>query len=80
MGGVFINVFGANLNMPSAITNKPPALENTTVSQNFANHLNALHSSRQVFIQAESSERIRRALRHKIRASGECFQQGDRVY
>ena len=73
-------VFGANPNMPSVITNKPPALENTTVSQNFAKHLNALHSSRRAFIQAESSERIRRALRHKIRASGECFQQGDRVY
>ncbi|CAC5379708.1 unnamed protein product [Mytilus coruscus] len=28
---------------------------------------------------AESSERIR-ALRHKIRASGECFQHGERVY
>lgn len=73
-------VFGANPNMPSVITDKPPALENTTVSQKFANHLNALHSSRRAFIKAESSERIRRALRHKIRASGECFQQGDRVY
>ncbi|CAG2236725.1 unnamed protein product [Mytilus edulis] len=51
-----------------------------TVSQTFANHLNALHSGRRAFIQAESSERIRRALRHKIRASGECFQHGDKVY
>ena len=73
-------VFGANPNLPSVVNDKPPALENSTVSQGFAKHLNALHSSRRAFIQAESSERIRRALRHKIRASGECFQQGDRVY
>ena len=73
-------VFGANPNLPSVLTNKPPALENTTVSQKFAKHLNALHSGRRAFIQAESSERIRRALRHKIRASGECYQHGDRVY
>ena len=73
-------VFGSNPNLPNTIIDKPPALENTTVSQNFAKHLNALHSGRRAFIQAESSERIRRALRHKIRASGECFQQGDRVY
>lgn len=73
-------MFGANPNMPSVLIDMPLALENTTISQNFAKHLNALHSSRRAFIQAESSERIRPALRHKIRASGECFQQGDRVY
>lgn len=73
-------VYGANPNLPSVMNDKPPALENTTISEGFAKHLNAMHSSRRAFIQAESSERIRRALRHKIRASGECFQQGDRVY
>ena len=73
-------VFGSNPNMPNVINDKHPALENTTVSKNFAKHLNALHSSRRAFIQAESSERVRRALRHKIRASGECYQQGDHVY
>ena len=66
--------------MPHVIYDKPPALENTTVSKNFAKHLNALHSSRRAFIQAELSERVRRGLRHKIRASGECYQQGDHVY
>ncbi|KAG1704025.1 Retrovirus-related Pol polyprotein [Nymphon striatum] len=70
-------VFGANPNLPSVLVDKPPALEYNTVSQTFANHLNALHSGRRAFIQAESSERIRRALRHKIRASGVCYQHGD---
>ncbi|CAG2190172.1 unnamed protein product [Mytilus edulis] len=73
-------VFGTNPNLPNVLNDKPAALEHNTVSQTFANHLNALHSGRRAFIQAESSERIRRALRHKIRASGECFQHGDKVY
>ncbi|CAG2191491.1 unnamed protein product [Mytilus edulis] len=73
-------VFGTNPNLPNVLNDKPPTLEHNTVSQTFAIHLNALHSGRRSFIQAESSERIRRALRHKIRASGECFQHGDKVY
>ncbi|CAG2247669.1 unnamed protein product [Mytilus edulis] len=32
---------------------KPPALEHNTVSQTFANHLNALHAGRRAFIKAE---------------------------
>ena len=73
-------VYGSNPNLPGVLTDKPPALENTTISEKFARHLNALHSSRRAFVQAESSERIRRALRHKIRTSGEYYQHGDRVY
>lgn len=52
--------------------------ENTTIGETFAKHFNALHSSRRAFIQAESSERIRRALRHKIRLSREYFEHGDK--
>jgi transposase InsO family protein len=73
-------VFGTNPNLPSVLVDKPPALQGTTVSENVAQHLNAMHSGRRAFIEAESSERIRRALRHQIRASGEPFQLGDHVY
>ncbi|CAG2236150.1 unnamed protein product [Mytilus edulis] len=71
-----------NLNVASvwALNAKNSLSMHNTVSQTFAIHLNALHSGRRSFIQAESSERIRRALSHKIRASGECFQHGDKVY
>ncbi|MES9884882.1 MAG: transposase family protein [Sedimenticola sp.] len=34
-------VYGANPNIPSTLDDKPPALENTTISENFAKHLNA---------------------------------------
>ena len=45
-----------------------------------AMHLNAKHASRKAFIQAESSEKIRRALRHQVRPTGNVFQNGVLVY
>ncbi len=73
-------VFGSNPNLPSVLVDKPPALEGTTISEVFAKHLNSMHAARKAFIQAESSERIRRALRHNIRPSGTVYQPGDKVY
>ena len=46
----------------------------------FAEHLNALHAARKAFIQMEADERIRRALRNKVRASEQVFENGDRVF
>ena len=57
-----------------------PALEGTTRSEVFSQHLNALHATRKAFIQSEAEERIRRALRNKVRASEQVFMNGDRVF
>lgn len=73
-------VFGTNPKIPSVLVDSPPALEGTTISETFAEHLNSLHSGRRAFIQAEASERIRRALRHQIRASNTHYETGDTVY
>ena len=73
-------VFGTNPNLPNILTDEPPALEGKTMSEIFAKHLNCLHSSRQLFIQSESDERIRRALRHKIRVSNETYEKGTEVF
>jgi len=62
------------------MTDKPPALAGTTSSRTVATHINALHSGRKAFLEAGSAERVLRALRHKIRAQCESFQQGDCVY
>lgn len=72
-------VYGANPNLPTTLTDKSPALEGTTMSLKVANHLNALHVARKGFIEAESSERIRRALRKQIRTY-DNFVTGDQVY
>ena len=73
-------VFGKNPNLPNIMSERVPALAGKTSSETFAKHLNILHASRQAFIQSESDERIRRALRSKIRASEVVFENGDRVY
>ena len=73
-------VFGQNPYLPNILTDEPPALEDNTMSQIFARHLSCLHSSRQQFIQSESNERIRRALRHKIRISNETYEKGDEIF
>ena len=73
-------VFGKNPKLPGIMTDKLPALEGVTQSENFAKHLNALHDARKAYIQTESNERVRRALRTKVRVAEQIFENGDTVY
>ena len=73
-------VFGVNPNLPNILSDNIPALEGSTNSETFAQHLNTLHSARRAFIQSEADERIRRALRHKVRAAEQVYDHGDRVF
>ena len=73
-------VFGINVNIPSILTDAPPALEKSHTDL-IRSKLTAIHSARQNFVKAESSERIRRALRHQVRTfAEERYEQGDKVY
>ena len=56
-------VMGRNATYPSVLYDKLPALENDFTSELVRENLNALHSARENFIKAESSEKLRRALR-----------------
>ena len=51
-------IFGKNPNLP-CVTDGLPGLEGSTSSDTFAQHLNALHSSRRAYIQTEANGRIR---------------------
>ena len=73
-------VLGNHPNLPSVMVNQPPALEEAVVSDAVVKHLNALHAARRAFVKAESSDRIRKALRHKVRATETTFVSGDRVF
>ncbi|XP_057310466.1 uncharacterized protein LOC130648431 [Hydractinia symbiolongicarpus] len=73
-------VFGRNPNLPSVLNANPPALEGVTVSHVFAKHINALHNAGKAFIEAEASERVRRALRHQIRSTNTQYYTGEKVY
>ena len=73
-------VFGFNPNFPTVLYDKLPAME-VSSSDIIQKNMNALHSARQNFIAAESSEKIRRALRHKVRTYADViYENGDRVY
>ena len=74
-------VFGRNPNIPGVLIDQLPALEGTTSSQTVGKHLAALHAARTAFTQSECSERIRRALRKRIRTNnGERYEHGDKVF
>ena len=74
-------VFGHNVNIPSVLIDKLPALESSTSSDIIRENMTAMHVARQKFIEAESSEKIRRALRHKVRSYADVkYSNGDRIY
>ena len=74
-------VFGRNINLPSVLTDALPALEPTQSSETVKRNLEAMHSARQNFVKAEASEKIRRAMRHKVRSySDNRFQKGEKVF
>ena len=72
---------GTNPRLPSITTDKPPALSGEPATTLIKTNLDALHKAREAFIQSEHSERIRRALSHNIRTSGDVkYITGDQVY
>ena len=73
-------VFGTNPVLPNIMTAAPPALDKAASSEVFRNHLNALKSAREAFVKADGDERLRRALRSKLRASEERYEPGDYIY
>ena len=74
-------VFGCNVNLPTVLEDKLPALTRTTSSEIVRKNLEAIHNARRNFIQAENSDRIRRALSHKTRTYGDqVYEAGDKVY
>ena len=82
-GGVSPNmlVFGHNTNFPSVLTDELPALSAKAESDVIRTNIEARHTAREKFIQAESSERIRRALRSKVRNySDVIYESGERVF
>ena len=74
-------VFGRNVNSPSVLTDLLPALTQSTSSDIMRENINAIHSSMKNYMAAESSEKIRKALRHKVRTYADVsYEKGDKVY
>ena len=75
-------VIGSNPKLPSVMSNRAPALTATPSSKVISNNLKAIHKARQAFTASENTEKIRRALAHNIRTSGDIkyIFTGDHVY
>ena len=74
-------VFGRNPNLPSVLSDSVPALEHCTRSELVRNTINVMYSARKGFVASEASEKIRRALRMKMRVSNNLVvNNGDSVY
>ena len=74
-------VFGKNPNLPSVLTDDPPALENVSSSELIAKHLNAVISARKAFVEAEANDKLKRALARKVRPSTSLiYEVGDKVF
>jgi hypothetical protein len=70
----------AQTNLSNVLSAGPPALEGRPFSETLAKHLDALHGARKAFIEYENSERIRKALRNKIRTNNTVYKNGDLVW
>ena len=67
---MLVLVFGRNPNIPYTLADNPPALKGTTINHSFTKYVHAIRSAISAFTEAESSEKVRRALRAKLRAQG----------
>ena len=70
-------VFGENPRLPALYSAGPPGLEEVRVSKAMMEHIQALHSAREAFIQCEADRVLREALRSRIYAKGEQIERID---
>ena len=74
-------VFGRNPSYPNVLKSKLPALETQVSSAMVENNLKAMNSAREAFIHSECSEKIKHALKHKVRSRNDAvFEIGDIYY
>ena len=73
-------VFGLNPRMPNILSDGPPSWEEGTVGEKLAKHLNVLHAARRAFTKSESCQKLKLALKSKIRTSNTIYNPGDSVY
>ena len=72
---------GSNPILPNALESNLPSLTNKPSNLIIKENLEALHKAREAFIQSENSVKIKRALAHPVRTSGDVkYLNGDRVY
>ena len=72
-------VTGQLPNLPTVFNSNLPALDLPECKDNIL-YIQAMNLARQAYVSAESSERVKRALRHPVRVSEEIFSHKDKVF
>ena len=73
-------VFGRQSRLPNILEDPPAALEEPTKSKSLLDTLEAMHAARVAYTKNERCDRLRRALRAKIRVADQLYEKGDIVY
>jgi transposase InsO family protein len=73
-------VFGRNIRLPNILNDPPPTYEIKTMSKALADNLAAIHATREAHMKAESCEKLKRALKSKVRTFDHIYHHGDYVY
>jgi hypothetical protein len=73
-------VYGVNPKLPNILSDGPPSWEPSSMSQALNKHLKVLHETRKEFIKSEACQKLKLALKSKIRTSSETYEYGDVVY
>ena len=73
-------VFGRQIKLPNILEDPPPTWEEPERSKTLLETLQAIHATREKYIQAERCDRIKRALRAKIRIADTVYENGDLVF
>lgn len=74
-------VLGKNPKLPAVLSDDLPALSMKPSSEVIQENLNAIHSARKAFIAIENDRKIKRALTHNVRTTGEVkYVTGDVVF
>ncbi len=73
-------VFGRQPNIPNIIDEPPNVLESKSHSKALEDQLKALHECRAAFMKSQNCEKLKRALRTKMRTAQHVYSPGDYVY
>ena len=73
-------VFGKSIKLPNILEDPPPTWDEPKKSKELIDTLNAIHKARESYTKAERCERIKKALKAKIRVADTIYDKGDIVY
>ena len=73
-------VFGKQIKLPNILEDPPPTWEEPERSKTLLETLEAIHATRERYIKSERCDKIKRALRAKIRVADTIYENGDLVY